>query len=361
MGCRKTLSILVVTLVFLSLLTNGMLIMFPLVRIAEAADITSWTDTNTSINVTVYSNEPVINWYDFQNSSSVSKLNQQIDVEEQYKFCINVTSDQGWANIDYINITAWYDNNSEATVYNQSGGTENLGGNLNMFLQYENETGNANWTMLWPDDEVIFYDTSCTEVNISSTTYNLTFIFKPRNQTRYAPGDGGWGGGTGYNDLKSWNFNITVDDADGYEGYADDLSNEYGYYMYTHIKQVTDNPAGTGVPGQNDIELFPHANVTTKCNANYSLYTNVTNLSRVGGGDWIENTSLSAAGGNITRTNFSGTAPLYIWGTAATYRPHLADNASDIVEITYWVNLTAPLLSGYYNGTVTYVINGDTT
>lgn len=354
MGCKKTLPIIVVTLLFLSLLTNGMIVMVPL-EIAKAADVTTWTDTNTSINVTVYSNEPIINWYDFQNATNVSKLNKQVDVEEQYKFRINITSDQGWPNIDYINITAWYDNNSEANGYNST-----LGGNLNMELQYENETGTANWTLIWPDDEVTFNDADCSDIVIDGDTHNLTFVFKPRNQTRYSPGDG-WDGGTGYNDLKSWNFNITVDDADGYEGYADDKSNEYGYYMYTHITKVTDNPAGTGVPGEQNVLLSPHANVTTQCNANYSLFTNVTNLSRVGGGDQIDNTSLSAAGGNISRTNFDGSNPLYLWGTASTYRPHLNNTYDDTVEITYWVNLTTPLLSGYYNGTVTYTINGDTT
>ena len=119
MGKRKILITTVVTLLFLSILTNGMIIMVPLVKITEAADITSWLDTNTTINVTVETLEPIINWYDFQNSTSVSKLNTWIDVEEQYKFVINITSDQGWADVDYINITTWYDNGSESTTYNQ--------------------------------------------------------------------------------------------------------------------------------------------------------------------------------------------------------------------------------------------------
>ena len=348
MGCRKILPILVVTLIFLSLLTNGFIIMGPLIKIAKAVDITTWTDTNTSINITVFSLEPYVNWYDFQDSMDISKLNTQIDVEEQYQFCVNITSDQGWDDVDYINITAWYDNNSESTTYNQTG---NKGGNKNMRIQYENLSGIAYWNMTWPDDEAYFYNESCTDIAIDANTHNLTFVFKPRNQTRYSSGNG----------LKSWNFNITVADADGYEGYADDKTNEYGYYMYTHITKVTDNPAGSGVPGNQNIELFPHANVTTQCNANYSLLTNVTNLSRVGGGAWINNTDLSAAGGDLSRSNFPNSAPLYIYGDVASYRPHLNDTVYNKVEVTYWVNLTIPLMSGYYNGTVTYTINGDTT
>ena len=339
-------------LLFLSLFTNGMVIMVPLVKITEAVDITSWSDTNTTINVTVLSTEPIINWYDFQNSSGISKLNTWIDVEEQYKFCINITSDQGWADVDYINITAWHDNGSESTTYNNSG---NLGGNLNLYLQYQNLSGTASWSMLWPDDEVNFNAGDCTETVISANTHNLTFVFTPRNQTRYAPGDGGWDTNAGHNDTRSWNFNTTVADASGYKSYVE---NEYGYYMYSHITQVTDDPSGSGVPGQNNIQLSPNATVITQCNANYSLYTNLPNLTRAGGGYWILNTSLSAAGGNLSRTNFDGNNPLYLWGTDATYRSHLNNSYNDSVEVTYWVNISMGTLSGSYTATVTYTING---
>jgi len=330
-----------------------MIIIFPIVKISEAVDITSWSDTNTTINVTVETPEPIINWYDFQNSTSISKLNTWIDVEEQYKFCINITSDQGWNDIDYINITAWYDNGSESTTYNNSG---NLGGNLNMLLQYENTTGVANWNMLWPDDEVNFNAGNCIENVIDANTHNLTFVFTPRNQTRYAPGDGGWDINAGHNDTKSWNFNITVEDSSGYYSYEID---EYGVYMYSHITQVTDNPYGVGAPGQSNIQLSPNATVTTQCNANYSLSTNFPNLTRSGGGYWILNTSLSAAGGNLSRTNFDGINPLYIWGTLTTYRPHLNNTYDDSVDITYWVNITIGTLPGNYSSTITYTLTGE--
>ena len=352
MESRKKLTISLVILLFLSLFTNGMLVSFPLVKIAEAGNITSYNDTNTTITVTVYQAEPIIEFFDLQNSSGVTKLNQQIDVEEQYKFVVNITSDQGWADVDYINITAWFDNGSEATTYNQT-----KGGNLNMFLQYENTTGNANWTMLWPDDEVTFYNTSCTETIINANTHNLTFLFTPRNQTRYAPGDGAWDTADGHNDKWSWNFNITVDDSSANQGYN---TSEYGIYMYSHITQVTENPSGSGEPGDTDIALQPHTNVTTQCNANYTLSTNITNLSRDGGGAWINRTNLSAKGGNLSRTNFSISDPLYIYGTALTYRPHLNDTKEDTVEITYWVNITIGQLPGDYNTTVTYTLNGET-
>lgn len=345
------LSILVVTLLLFSLFSNGIIIIGPLVKIVGAVDITTYQDTNTTINVTVFSNLPIINWYDFQNSTNTSKMNDKIDVEEQYKFRINVTSDQNWSDIDYVNITSWFDNGSEANTYNST-----LGGNLNMKLQYENTTGNANWTLIWPDDEVGFNDADCVESVIDENTHNLTFVFTPRNQTRYAPAPLGWNTSTGHNDNWSWNFNITVDDDDNYSAWVE---NEYGVYMYSHITQTTESPSGTGVPGENNIELAPHTNVTTKCNANFTLSTDVANLSD-GLGNFIQNTSLSAAGGDLSKTNFSGIGPLYIYGNTTAYKNHLINDYANTAEITYYVNISWGTISGNYSSTVTYSLNGET-
>lgn len=349
-GKRKIFTTLVIVLLFFSVFINGLIIMVPIVKIAEAVDIITHSDTNTTISVTVYQLEPIINWYDFQDTNSISKLNARIDVEQEYKFCINVTSDSGWADIDYINITAWFDDGSDSTTYNQT-----QGGNLNMYLQYENTTGTGNFNLLWPDDEVQLIPGNCTETVIDANTHNLTFSFKPRYQVRYALGDGSWDNNAGHNDPWSWNFNITVEDQSGYKAYAE---NEYGTYMYTQITRCTENPAGTGNPGDNDIALSPHTDVTTRCNANYSLYTNIPNLTD-GQGHWLDNTSLSAQGGDLSRTNFDGSSPLYLYGGASTYRPHLNNTIEDTAEVQYWVNISMGTISGNYSSTVTYTINGE--
>lgn len=353
MNKRKTISILVLITLFISFFTNGMIFIGP-IHLAEALDITTYTDTNTTINVTVYNNEPQINWYDLQNSSGISKLNDRIDVDEEYTFIVNITSDQGWADVEYINITAWFDQGDDATYNNYTGhNTTNAGGNLNMFLQYDNSTETASYNMLWPDDEVT--QGAMTETNISTDTHNISFAFTPRYQVRYAPGDGGWTS-SGFDDAWSWNFNISIDDDDGYNNSVED---EYGVYMYTHIAQTTENPSGSGTPGQDDVALNPHTNVTTQCNANYSLSTNVSNLSD-GNGHYIQNTSLSAQGGSLGRTNFGGAGPLYIYGGAASYRNHLVNTFEDTVEISYWVNISLGTIAGNYSSKVTYIINGET-
>jgi len=149
----------------LSVFTSSLLVVNPMVKIVDAGDITTYSDSSTSLTLStpkpeepvppppppVLGVKPRINWYDLQNATGISKLNSQIDVNQEYKFCISISSAQGWDDIEYINITAWYDNGDDSTTYNDSG---NQGGNLNMFLQYENTTGTANYTMLWPDDEV---------------------------------------------------------------------------------------------------------------------------------------------------------------------------------------------------------------
>jgi len=203
MGKSKVFSMLFVVGLIVSMFTNafffGHLIIFSK---ADPGDISENWHNETTLNVTVLQLQPRINWYDFQYNQSgtwVSKLNTQIDVNNsaEYRFIVNISSDQGWADIDYMNITAWFDNGNDGTTYNNSG---NLGGNLNMYLQYENTTGAASYNMLWPDDEVTFNSGDCTEALVTDSSgspgntecHNITFPFIPGFQIRYSPGDGAW-------------------------------------------------------------------------------------------------------------------------------------------------------------------------
>lgn len=343
MGKRKIVATICIVALFLSLFTHGMIIIGPIVKIAGAGDVTTWSDTNSSLNVTVNVAVPTINFYDFQNSSGTSKLDSRIDVAEEYKFILNVTDLQGWSDIGYINITAWYDNGSEANGYNDS-----IGGNLNMFLQYENMTGTANWSMIWPDDEVYFTDANCSETVIDGYTHNLTFAFTPRYQVRYSSA------GTG---LHSWNFNISVYDED--PEYNASVADEYGIYMYTRIQQTTENPSVVGNPGDNDLALSPATNVTTRCNANYSLSVNLPNLTD-GVGHYILNSSVAAQGGNLAKNWFDGTNKQYLYGGAANYRNHLINTYENTTQVSYWINITYGQYPGNYTSTVTYTIIGET-
>ena len=112
MGRRALLSTLIMVLLVVSLFSNVFLI-GPLVMFSKAnpGDISESWDNTTTLNVTVLQLEPRINWYDFQYNNSgtwESRLNQQIDVNNsaEYRFIVNISSDQGWTDIDYINISA---------------------------------------------------------------------------------------------------------------------------------------------------------------------------------------------------------------------------------------------------------------
>jgi hypothetical protein len=173
---------------------------------------------------------PVINSYDLRNNTG-SKLNNAtglLDVNYEYYFTINITVKNSWSYLDYIEIKAWYDNGVESSSYNQT-----AGGNLNMHLRYQNTTGVANYSLLWPDDEAQIIRQNCSETVINSTTRIVRISFKPFNQTRWANSNTTWNTArNATNDPFSWNFNITARDASGLQSWVRD---EYGVYKFATI------------------------------------------------------------------------------------------------------------------------------
>jgi hypothetical protein len=355
---KKFFTILSISLLLFTFLTNGLTFLIPIVKTAYAVDIQSHTDSNSSMTVSVLIPEPRINWYDLQNEGGSSMLNAQIDVNQQYRFIINISSDQGWADIDYINITAWYDNGSEITTYNQT-----QGGNLNIWLQYENTTGTAVWRMLWPDDEATFNNSNCTDVNSSdpygspgkTECHNLTFLFTPGYQFRYAPGVSN--STAGYNDLWSWNFNITIEDTSGNKGYE---INEFGVYSYSEVV-VAGMVNLSGNPGYN--ATGSTITVTTRSNGNFSLYSDVDDLLHTTHPTAnMSNTTVWVRGGDLGNfTNFNGSAPIYLYGNSTSYVTAENDNTSKLTNnVEYRCTIPFPQLAGDYNATIYYHLKTQT-
>ncbi|UCF12602.1 MAG: DUF2341 domain-containing protein [Thermoplasmatales archaeon] len=218
---------------------------------------------------------PIINSYDLLNNTG-SKLNNAtglLDVNSEYYISINVTEPNGWDEIYYINITAWYDNGSDAAIYNQT-----QGGNLNMLLQYENTTGTANFRMLWPDEEAQLIPANCTETIIDSTTRLINFSFKSLSQVRWASSNNTWNSTEDvYNDKYSWNFNITVVDATNRKDWK---INEYGVYKFTSISSSQDWVDIIAAPGFNDTSSVVTIMYSSNYNFNMTLYfeENLTNI-----------------------------------------------------------------------------------
>ena len=237
-----------------------------------------WCDYQTNITgtATVPNNAPTINSYDLLNSTGSKINNDKLDVNNSYYFTVNITDENGWGDIQYINITAWHDNGSEITIYNNSG---NLGGNLNMFLQYKNTTGTAEYFMRWPDDETILIAGSCTDTQINSITHVVNISFKPLWQVRYAPGDGSWDTAAGFNDLNSWNLEINVTDN---AGESDTATSEYGVYRYTFV-DPTANWIGVSAvePADNTNTNTVSINYTSNYDFNMTIWLtgNLTNES----------------------------------------------------------------------------------
>jgi len=349
----------------------------PLVMITKAdpGDISDSYYNETTLNVTVLENEPRVNWYDFQYNNSgswESRLNQQSDVNNsaEYRFIVNISSDQGWADIEYINITAWADLGDDSTYnYNNT-----AGGNINLFLQYDNSTETASWSLQWPDDEASFNPDDCTETEETdpdgspgnTDCYNITFAFTPGYQFRYAPGDGAWDTTAGYNDTWSWNFNITCDDASGYHSYHSTTSgetiDEFGIYSYTEIVSAG-WPTMTGNPGTTAVN-DSYITLETRSNGNYSLSVNVTNLTHTGNPSYtIQNTSILTAGGEIASLDyFNGVVPHYYYnGSGTGYTSAGDDNTSlSTTDVEWAVDIPVAQQPGSYEATIFYHLTTET-
>ena len=323
------------------LVTTGLLSIAGAVMAGEQP---SWEHNSSTITVTVLSGMPVIEWYDLTDSAGVSKLDAKVDVGTVYNFTVRINDTNGWSDIQYVNITAWYDNGTETTTYNQS---NNLGGNLNMFLQYENTTGNAVWSMLWPTSGEAILGT-CTETVIDANTHNLTFNFTPVNQTRWAPGPGGggWTDGPGFNDANSWNFEINATDGTNYDSKKD----EYGIYRYTNVV-VSENWVGAGgvPPGDSTDTNLIAIYYSSNYNFNLTIWF-VCNLTNESNNDkiLIENNVMIYAVGDLSDGYFAGVGEAnkkYIWMN----KPHDKDNVSACVEVKFKVKVPLGTLSGVYS------------
>jgi hypothetical protein len=376
---QKIISVLLILTIILTLT-------FPqttqiIIPIVNAGGISSAWHNNSSLSVQIIHSAPRINWYDFQYNNSgtwVSRLNEKIVVDNnsEYRFIVNISSDQGWEDIEFINLTAWYDQGDESSSYNQTG---NKGGNLNLYIQYENTTSTSNnseFRYLWPDDEVRFGTAISTVVE--DTMYglagvtearNITFPFTPNKQFRYAPGEeDDWNTSVlfpienssfyGLYNNYSWNFNITVDDSEGYTTWVCD---EFGVYAYSEILSAT-NPTIIGYPNNNfSVNDGGSGNISivTCSNGNYSLSVNLSNLvHEYLPTHTIPKSNVYVRGGN--RSTFrSLLQPVYLYGGSQDGLPdyHIAsanNNSVNTTNVEYKCFIPLGQLAGQYTTNIYY-------
>jgi len=238
-------------------------------------DIVRWYVDTVELRVTAQYVAPVINSYDLRNSTG-SKLNGitgLIDVNKEYYFSVNITDLNGWGDISDIEIKAWYDHGDDDTAYNQ---TE--GGNLNMYLKYKNTTGTANFSILWPDNEVQLVSANCSETIVNITTRVINISFKPFSQVRWASSNNTWDATqNNTNDQYSWNFNIMVIDA---EDKTANKKDEYGIYKFSYVLPVQDWVDIIALPGYADTSNVVTITYSSNYNFNISICfeENLTNV-----------------------------------------------------------------------------------
>ena len=131
---RKVFSVLVEITIIVSLVVN-IFLFGPIVLIgaADSGDIPDAWNNLTTLNVTAQLFIPRILWYDNQSETWVSRFNTQNDANDRAEcrfIIVNISSDSGW-NIQFVNITAWYDQGTSSNTSKQI-----VGENRNSFPQY---------------------------------------------------------------------------------------------------------------------------------------------------------------------------------------------------------------------------------
>ncbi|RLF59363.1 MAG: hypothetical protein DRN27_02855 [Thermoplasmata archaeon] len=375
MNKKQQITTLITFLLFLINIVNPSIqtiLVIPV--IAGGVGDSDWNN-ESNLSVQIINLAPRVNYYDFQENVSgnwESRLNQKIEVDNssEYRFIVNVSSDQGWDDIEFINITAWYDNGTEATEYNYT-----KGGNFNLNFQYENTSGSESLRRLWPNNEITY--TGSTIENVTDTIYgvagtgcrNITFSFIPHCQFRYAAGDEiNWDATITpventskyalYNKW-SWNFNISVTDSGEDNGnipLMTTIKNEFGVYAYTEILSTVD-PSIQGSPG-NNCTASSNVSILTCTNGNYSLTVNITDLNHTQSSDIIDNGNVYVRGGN--RSIFKSLQnSVYIYGGGEDGMPNSEfatafGDTYNTSNIQYRCDIPIGTLAGLYTAEIRY-------
>ena len=376
---RKNFITFLFVIISIFIFTNIPLVLNPVLDQAQAVDLTEDIYYNSDLKLTTPIpdtpsppppgggtspapkkpvEEPIINWFDFQSTDGSSELNQRIDVNQEYKFSISVSSDQGWDDINIIDIKAWYDNGDETTVYNQS-----KGGNINLHLRYENYSGIAKYYMLWPDEEVTIGNfTERKEIvqnanSINTECYTLTFYFTPGYQFRYAPGDGVWDNSFNkFSNLFSWNFMISITDSGEKSGLpiTSSIVGEFGVNSYSEIV-TTGVSSFVGQPGENT-SVNSDFSINTRSNLNYSIAVDFENFNHVSYPEAsISNNTVWIIGGELADyKNFDGLNPIFIRGSEDHFAKAADNDTISINNVDLKCNIPFGQLPGNYSSNINY-------
>ena len=347
-----------------------------------------------------------IDMWETSDAGQASTLNTQVDIDDTYTFYTEVNYtiggvdelfDIGNVNNTFIDLTAWYDEGTEALMP-LSDDTHRTKKFVARFYEGVAGTAGVAGTMIYPTaspgtDEITFDSVGCSGPFGIDDRYAVWINVTFGRQMRAAAGPFGGAStnifdtGNSFNGADSWNFQMEVYDND-FPGASNTTYEEFGTFMYTNIS-ITGNPSVNAPPGSVNEFMAPNSFITYSANTPY--YVNVSipdltsggdsiaatevNISLVGafpaGFDYNPYTEINASWGTFGSPFAAAGSERMVWGNLSevnylidptdngttAYGPWGSDfNGYGATEIEWWVSVPGATPEGIYQATITFKI-----
>ncbi|MBA3045240.1 MAG: hypothetical protein KKH41_07585 [Candidatus Thermoplasmatota archaeon] len=294
--------------------------------LVNAADVATSTDTAGGLQVQADNVAPAITGFEIVNAGYTTILDAQVDVNTEITVNVTIEDNNGWDDVDTIQVMCWYDGGSEGYFSGQT-----TGHNYRVLLYYDNTAAGGNGqTVPTTGNMDAKYSTTVDHSTVTDGThavtevtanqkYKLTWKFTPSYQFKQADIPA-VADGVAFANANSWNVMVNATDAAATTSQKDSGSDayEFGIYKYTYISSASNTwNVGTVAPNANSDATA--ASVTTRSNDDMDLTV------------WIN--------GDLTCASPSDTIP-----TSGSYVKILAaaSAADDIAgDLTYTANLEA--------------------
>lgn len=301
-----------------------------------APDVQNAEDNDNTLSVDVVSQAPVITNYAITNASDGDQMHGQLDVLTTYYFNVTVSDENGWSDIQWINIRIWFDGGSDANAY----ADQTTGNNYRATLNYTNvgplgDPAVSEWSVT---DGNIAYDSGNSSIftNVANQDYTFKLAFQLNGQMFQAADPTNQGTGA-YNDANSWNSEVIAIDSFPntitHTANADNIWFEFGIFRFTSVSIGGDWSAGSLNPGEDATSNV--VTVTHRSNRAYNMLV------------WFDTTLTNGASDTIAVTNINITAS--------------ADTNDEIYTDTFFAGLTSTnsvtIRSSGVNGT--HDVSGD--
>ena len=311
-----------------------------------------------------------------KSAGGTSYINAQLDVGTTYTYYLNFTLEdtEGWCDIGadgYVHFNAWYDLGSESTTYEDA---DDHGVNYAFRMKYV-DTG---YDSAPSDTEcsVDFGEVTLEGANITTVIANqkYTFGFNFTLHKYIKQADALSGTGISYDDLNSWNFNITAYDGNEAHTIADDDGTtglEFGVLKYTEVSVGNDWAAGSIAPGSSGtankqtITYYSNDDFVLKIELDSTLYCAipsetiaVTNIEVTAAGDSNDDiTSDTAFTAENTPIEILSLTSGNIHGDHSVYNGNTTQASPATIDIEFKVTVPFGTLAGDFTADIIVTID----